>query len=123
MPGGMEKSFGCETEHQQCDVNYCEIRRATVWSYEFHRRIDGRVSLAEATGPYEKLPIPTDLEIVHITLPVVGCMPRCKHVRVTSQMYGRRVSRTVQLYTSLENDKSKCQTNCSTVQLTVQLYM
>ena len=27
--------------HQQCGVNYREIRRATVWSYE----IDGRVTL------------------------------------------------------------------------------
>jgi len=54
--------------HQQCDVNYLEIRRATLWSYEFHRRIDGRVPPAEGTGPYEKLPIPTDLAIVHITL-------------------------------------------------------
>ena len=25
--------------HQQCDVNYREIRRATLWSYGFHRRI------------------------------------------------------------------------------------
>ena len=53
--------------HQQCDVNYFEIRRAlgptTVWSYAFHRRIDG-----EGMRPYEMLPIPTDLEIVHITL-------------------------------------------------------
>jgi hypothetical protein len=58
--------------HQQCDVNYREIRRATVWSYKFHRRIDGRVPPAEVTRPYEKLPIPTDLEIVHITLLVVS---------------------------------------------------
>ena len=56
----------------QCDVNYFDIRRATVWSYEFHRRKDGRVPPAEGTGPYEKLPIPTDLEIVHITLLVGG---------------------------------------------------
>jgi hypothetical protein len=54
--------------HKQCDVNYREIRRATVWSYEFHRRIDGRVPPAEGTRPYEKLPIPTDLAIVQITL-------------------------------------------------------
>ena len=42
--------------HQQCDVNYFEIRRAvgpsTVWSYEFHRRIDGQVNS-------ESLPVPT----------------------------------------------------------------
>ena len=56
------------TDHQQCDVNYREIRRATVWSYEFHRRIDGRVPPAEGTCPYEKLTIPTDLAKVHITL-------------------------------------------------------
>jgi len=56
------------SNHQQCDVNYIEIRRAAVWSYGFHKRIDGRVSPAEATGPYEKLPIPTNLDIVHITL-------------------------------------------------------
>ena len=70
--------------HQQCDVNYREIRRATLWSYEFHRRIDGRVPPAEGTRPYEKLPIPTDLAIVHITLLVArrrGC---------GSGVYGRR---------------------------------
>ena len=60
------------TDHQQCHVNYREIRRATVWSYEFHRRIDGRVPPAEGTRPYEKLTIPTDLAIVHITLMVGG---------------------------------------------------
>ena len=61
-------------------MDYREIRRATVWSYEFHRRIDGRVPPAEGTRPYEKLTIPTDLAIVHITLLVavfavegVGC--------------------------------------------------
>ena len=58
--------------HQQCDVNYREILRATVWSYEFHRRIEGRVPPAEGTRPCEKLAIPTDLAIVHITLLVVG---------------------------------------------------
>jgi hypothetical protein len=55
-------------DHQQCDVNYREIRRATVWFYEIHRRIDGRIPPAEVMRPYEKLPIPTDLAIVHITL-------------------------------------------------------
>jgi hypothetical protein len=54
--------------HQQCGVNYHEVRRATVWSYEFHRRIDGRMPPAEGTRPCEKLPIPTDLAIAHITL-------------------------------------------------------
>ena len=54
--------------HQQCDVNYREIRRATVWSYNFHRRIDGRVPPSEGTRPYGKLTIPTDLAIDHITL-------------------------------------------------------
>ena len=54
--------------HQQCDVNYREIRRPTVWSYEFHRIIDGRVPSPEGMRPYEKLPIPTDPDIVHITL-------------------------------------------------------
>ena len=49
-------------------MNYREIRRATVWSYEFRRRIDGRVPPAEVTRSYEKLPIPTDLAIVQITL-------------------------------------------------------
>ena len=58
--------------HQQCHVNYRKIRRTTVWSYEFHRRIDGRVPHAEGTRPREKLTIPTDLAIVHITLLVVG---------------------------------------------------
>ena len=53
--------------HQQCDVNYREIRRPTVCSYKFHRRIDG-----EGMRPYEKLPIPTDPDIVHITL-LVAC--------------------------------------------------
>jgi len=61
--------------HQQCDVNYFEIRRAvgpsSVWSYEFHRIIDGRISSPKAMRPYEMLPIPTHLEIVHITLLVV----------------------------------------------------
>ena len=57
--------------HQQCDVNYREIHRATVWSCEFHRRIYGRVPPAEVTRPYEKLPIPTDLAMVHIILLVV----------------------------------------------------
>ena len=52
-------------------MSYREIRRATVWSYELHRRMDGRVA-PEGTRPYEKLPIPTDLAIVHITLLVVG---------------------------------------------------
>ena len=52
-------------------MSYREIRRATVWSYKFHRIIDGRVPPAEVTRPYEKLPIPTDLAIVHITLLVV----------------------------------------------------
>ena len=61
--------------HQRCDVNYCEIRRATVWSYEFHRRIDGRAPPAEGTRPYEKLPIPTDLAIVDITLLVGWQVP------------------------------------------------
>ena len=60
------------TLHQQYDVNYREVRRTTVWSYEFHRRIDGPVPPAEGTRPYEKLPIPTDLAIVHITLLVAG---------------------------------------------------
>jgi len=54
--------------HHQCHVNYIEIRRTTVWSYEFRRIIDGRVPPAEGTRPYEQLPIPTDLAIVHITL-------------------------------------------------------
>jgi len=58
--------------HQQCDVNYIEIRRTAVWSYEFRRRIDRRVPPAEGTRPYEKLPIPTNLDIVHITLLVGG---------------------------------------------------
>ena len=58
----------CMHPHQQCDVNYRKIRRATVWSYEFHRRIDGRVPPAEVTRPYAKLSIPTDHAIVHITL-------------------------------------------------------
>ena len=53
-------------------MNYIEIRRATVGSYEFRRRIDGRVPPAEGTRPYEKLPISTDLDIVHITLLVVA---------------------------------------------------
>ena len=34
--------------------------------------IDGRMSSPEAMRPYEMLPIPTDLEIVHITLLVEG---------------------------------------------------
>ena len=42
--------------------------------YKFHRRIDGRVPPAEVTRPYEKLPIPTDLAIVHITLLVAGSL-------------------------------------------------
>ena len=53
-------------------MNYREIRRATVWPYTFNRRIDGRVPPAEVTRPYEKLPIPTDLAKVHITLLVVN---------------------------------------------------
>ena len=57
--------------HQQSDVNYREICRATGWSYEFHRRIEGCITPAEVMRPYEKLPIPTDLAIVHITLLVV----------------------------------------------------
>jgi len=60
-------SEGLAADHQQCDVNYREIRRAIVWSYEFHRRIDGRVPPPEGTRPYEKLPILTDLAIVYIT--------------------------------------------------------
>ena len=56
-------------------MNYFENRRAvgpsSVWSYEFHRIIDGRMSSPEAMRPYEMLPIPTDLEIAHITLLVV----------------------------------------------------
>ena len=68
--GGTDADF-----HQQCDVNYFEIRRAvgpsSVWSYEFHRRIDGRMPSPEGLRPYEMLPIPTDLETVHITLLVV----------------------------------------------------
>ena len=71
MPGVGRSRF-----HQQCDVNYLEIRRAvgpsSVWSYEFHRMIHGRMSPPEAMRPCEMLPIPTDLEIVHITLLVVG---------------------------------------------------
>ena len=62
-------------------TNYFEIRRAvgpsSVWSYELHRRIDGCMPSPEGMRPYEKLPIPTDLEIVHITLLVdvhlLGC--------------------------------------------------
>ena len=66
------------SHHQQCDVNYREIRRATVWSYEFHRIIDGRMPPAEGTRPYEKLPIHTDLAIVHITLLVAASrLPPC----------------------------------------------
>jgi len=57
--------------HQQRDVNYREIRRATVWSYEFHRRIDGRMPSPEGMRPYDKLTNPTDLAMVHITLLVV----------------------------------------------------
>ena len=73
---GEPKSSETELDHhQQCDVNYREIRRTTVWSYEFHRRIDGRVPSAEGTRPYEKLPIPTDLAIVHITLLVAVSLP------------------------------------------------
>jgi hypothetical protein len=67
---------------QQCDVNYREIRRATLWSYEFHGRIDRCVPPAEGTRPYEKLPILTDLAIVHITL-LVG------------RWYYARISRSV----------------------------
>ena len=70
--------------HQQCYVNYREIRRAPLWSYEFHRRIDGRVPPAEGTRPYEKLPIPTDLAIAHITLLVV------RRRWCGSGVYGRR---------------------------------
>ena len=61
--------------HQQCDVNYREIRRTTVWTYEFRRRKDGRVPPAEGTRPYEKLPIPTDLAIVHFWLLVEESCP------------------------------------------------
>ena len=53
-------------------MNYRAIRRATPRSYKFHRRIDGRAPPAEVMRPYEKLPIPTDLAIVHITLLVRG---------------------------------------------------
>ena len=65
-PPRRARSGGCPAFHQQCDANYREVRRATVWSYEFHRRIDG-----EGMRPYEKLPIPTDPDIVHITLLMV----------------------------------------------------
>ena len=57
--------------NQQCDVNYREMSRDTVWSYKFHRRINGRVPPVEVTRPYEKATIPTDLAIVHITLLVL----------------------------------------------------
>ena len=69
----LDEIYSCRprASHQQCDVNYREIRRATVWSYKFHRRIDGCVPPAELTRPYEKLPIPTDLALAHITLLVV----------------------------------------------------
>ena len=62
-------------DHQQCDVNHREIRRAAVWSYKFYRRIDDGVPPAEVTRPYEKLPIPTGLAIVHITLLVAHSRP------------------------------------------------
>ena len=65
-------------------MNYREIRRATVWSYEFHRRIDGRVPPPEGTRPYEKLPIPTDLAIVHITLLVDAAWDH--HVGLSPEM-------------------------------------
>ena len=58
-------------------MNYREIRRAAVWSYEFHRSIDGRVPPAVGTRPYEKLPIPTDLAIVHIIVLVVSRWSTC----------------------------------------------
>ena len=74
--------------HQQCDVNYREIRRATVWSCTFHRRIDGRVPPAEVTRPYEKLPIPADLAIVHITLLVVTSHWSSAAERRDSQVLG-----------------------------------
>ena len=60
------------TSHQQCDANFLEFRRAALWSYEFHRRMDGHVPPAEGEGPYEKLPIPTDLAMVHIPSLVEG---------------------------------------------------
>ena len=63
-------------------MNYREIRRAAIWSYEFQRRIDGRMPPAEGTRPYEKLPIPTDLAIVHITL-LVGPRSRPRPPPVT----------------------------------------
>ena len=66
-----------EEGHQQRDVNYREIRRATVWTYKFHRRIDGREPPAEVARPYEKLPIPTDLAIVHITLLMCRGLGHC----------------------------------------------
>jgi len=72
-PGSLTSTFqdtffgrGLPEIHQQCDVNYIEIRRTTVWSYEFRRRIDGRVPPAEGTRPYEKLPIPTNLDIPYL---------------------------------------------------------
>ena len=37
--------------HQQCDVNCREIRRATVWSYALHRRIDGLMPSPEGMRP------------------------------------------------------------------------
>jgi hypothetical protein len=50
-----------KVHHQQCDVNYFEIRRAvgpfSVWSYEFHKRTDGRMPSPEGMRPYEMLPI------------------------------------------------------------------
>ena len=41
---------------------------ATVGSYGFRRGKRWTGDPHRVTGPYEKLPIPTDLEIVHITL-------------------------------------------------------
>ena len=80
LPAEATSFKGHTRDHQQCEVNYFEIRRAvgpsTIWSNEFHRRIDERVPPAEGTRPYEKLLIPTDLEIVHITCwwdPAVAC--------------------------------------------------
>ena len=90
--------------HQQCDVNYREIRRATVWSYKFHRRIDGRVnaqhlsiysSLRKATDPYgscdsshhiagggggyqaRRCAVPTRIAAGGSPSSSTGCLPRC----------------------------------------------
>ena len=48
---GQQLRHQCRSNHQQCHVNYREIRRATVWSYEFHRGIDGRVTLTGSPVP------------------------------------------------------------------------